>query len=785
MLKNYFRIAWRNLLKHKVFSFINLGGLVIGITSVMLIGIYIQSELSYDGFQANRNTIYRVGVRTIQDGNLAGDSPEFTAPFSMEAKNRFPEIKDYCRISDNHQAWLSYEDKNMKSAGITYADPSFFGIFSCKLLSGSTSALRNPFSIVLSENLAKRIFGNTDAVGKMISLDGKTNYLVTGIAENAPANSTIQFDAVIPMSTLYQDAANKMDWNGGWRYQHYLQLQPGAKATDLEKKFTSFMWANYNEKFAGTARIDAYLQPFSKIHLYYSSDSENTRTNLYIFGIVALLILVIACINYVNLSIARASARFKEIGVRKVLGAAWIQLVKQFMGETLLVTLVAVTISGILTVGLFPLYKEISGKTLLINADEIIFIGILMLSLIVLVSVTAGAYLSFYLASMRPLNLLRMQLPKSGKQTFGRALMVFQFIIAISLISSVLIVQMQLSYIKNKPIGFDKEKLIILPLTGDVVQDKAPALKQQVASIAGVSNISAMSEIPYDNITQNGFLPEGNKNYLMVHQLDADADFLKTMNIELLEGDFFSDASAANNDGYVINQALADEIGWKDPLHKTISRDNVHKVIGVVKNFHFASMHDKIGPLIITNKPWRNKYDYLAIKYNTANPSLLIDQLRVIWKQNVSGAPFDYWFLDDAYNQLYKSEEKFKALFFYFSMVSILLSMAGVFGLVLLNIRQRTKEIGIRKILGAGVYDIIALTVKNFALLIIAASVIAVPVAWYYANKWLENFAYRIDLHWWMFALSGLMVICFSFIIMSIQTGKAAMTNPVRSLRNE
>lgn len=673
----------------------------------------------------------------------------------------------------------------MKSTGITYADPSFFGFFSFRLLSGNRTALQNSNSVVLSENLANKVFGNTDAVGKMVSINGKANYLVTGIAENAPSNSTIQYDAVIPLSALYQDAANYMDWNGGWQYQHYLKLQSGAIVHDLEKKFKNFMWENFNEKFAGTGREDAYLQPLSKIHLYYSADSENTRTNLYVFGIIAFLILAIACINYINLSIAGSSARFKEIGVRKVLGALRMQLIKQFMGETFLVTLFAVMLSGILTIALFPLYMDISGKTIVINPDEIVFIGLLMIVLIILISITSGAYLSFYLSSLRPIGLLKMQLPKSGKQRLGRALVVVQFIITTSLISAVVIVQMQLRYIKSKPLGFDKEHLIILPLNGETVQDKTSAIKQQVAGLAGGSMVSAMSEVPYNDITENGFLPEGSRNHITVHQLDADADFLETMNIQLIAGHYFSGENASGNDGYIINQALADKIGWKDPLNKTISRNGAHRIIGVVKNFHFASMHDKIGPLIITNKPWHNRYSFLAIKYHAANPSLLINQLQMMWKQTAAGAPFDYWFLDDAFNQLYKSEEKFKALFFCFSMLSISLSLAGVFGLVLLNIRQKTKEIGIRKVLGASVTDIIKLTAKNFAGLILVASVIAVPAAWYYTNAWLQNFAYRIALHWWIFALSGIIVLLFAFIMMSIQTGKAAMANPVKSLKSE
>ena len=365
MFKNYVVTAWRNMRKHKVFSYINLGGLTIGITAVLLIGIYIQSELSYDHFQGNLNTLYRVGFRTWQQGVLTGESPEFTAPFGVEAKKDFPEIRSFCRISENHEGWLSYAGKQLKTSGISYADSSFFQLFSFPLLSGTPAgALTNPRSIVLTQNLARKFFGGRDAVGKSLVLDGKTNYLVTGVVQNPPLNSTLQFDALLSFSTLYQDANNHMDWNGGWQYQHYLLLQNNASPASLQGKFDDFMKRNFNEKYAGTARVDASLQPFSKIHLYYNYDSANTRTNLYVFGIIALLILTVSGINYVNLSIAQASGRFKEIGVRKVLGAERMQLTRQFMGETCLVTLCALLLAVLLTILLTPSLRELVRQTI-------------------------------------------------------------------------------------------------------------------------------------------------------------------------------------------------------------------------------------------------------------------------------------------------------------------------------------------------------------------------------------------------------------------------------------
>ncbi|OIR00652.1 macrolide export ATP-binding/permease protein MacB [mine drainage metagenome] len=788
MFRNYLIIAWRNIIKHKTFSFINIGGLAVGIAAVILIGLYIQSEISYDDFQVNRSNIYRAGFSTSLQDNPKDESPEFTAPFSVDAQKQFPEIQSYCRISESHEAWFLSGDKSIKTNDVKFADGSFFQIFSFKLSSGNPlTALQNPYSVVLSEKLADKIFGNDEAVGKTILLDGKTNYLVTGVSENTPPNSTIQYDAVASIATLYNDPNYFMGWNGGWQYQHYFQLRNNAVAPNLEKKFKNFLWTNFNEKYSASEseRWYAHLQPLSKIHMYYSADAANTRTNIYVFSIVALLILIISCINYINLSVAHASSRFKEVGVRKVLGALKMQLVKQFMGETFLVTFLALLFAIVITIILFPVYQNVSGKSFILHTNEIVFASGFILLLMILISVAAGWYLSFYLSSLNAINIFKMQLPKYGKQRLGNVLIVFQFIITTALVSAVFIVQMQMQYIKNKPLGFDKEHIIVLSLTGDDVQKKAVLLKQQISILTGISGVSAMSEVPYDNITQNGFLPEGRKDYLTIHQLDADEDLLKTMNIHLLAGNYFSDQHQTDADGYIINQSLADKLGWKNPLNKTINRNGVHKVIGVVQNFHFASMHDQIGPLIITNKPWLNQFKFLVVKYNTENPSLLIGKLQGIWKQNVAAAPFDYWFLDAAFNTLYKAEEKYKLLFFCFSILSIVLSLAGVFGLVLLTLQYKTKEIGIRKVLGAGVADIMQLTAKKFFLLIVFASLVAVPVAWYYVNTWLQNFAYRIELKWWMFFVSGIIVLLFALIIISIQSIKAAIANPVKSLRTE
>jgi len=787
MIRNYLITAWRNIWKYKAVSFINIGGLAIGIAAVILIAVYIQSEASYDHFHKNLNSIYRVGFSSGISDDPAIVSSQFTAPFSEDAQKQFPEIQNHCRVSGSHEAWVLSGEKSIKTSDLKYTDGSFFKMFSFTMSSGNPqTALQNPYSLVLSKSLAAKLFGRTEAVGKTVLIDGRTNYLVTGVTDDAPGNSTIKYEALASISTLYHDSTYYMDWNGGWQYSHYLQLSKDASASGLEKKFKDFLWTNFNQKFSTPSQsLVAHLQPMSKIHLYYDDSASNTRTNIYVFSIIALLILIISCINYINLSVARASSRFKEVGVRKVLGALRMQLIKQFMGETFLISLISLLLAVFIALALFPVYQDISGSAMHIEVKELVFIGSLVLALMLIISLSAGGYLSIYLSSLNTVNTFRMKLPKSGKQILGNVLIVLQFVISTALITTVLIVQFQMQFIKNKPLGFDKDHIVVVSLTGSSAQLKAVTLKQQIADLSYVSGVSAMSEVPHDNITQNGFLPEGRKDFLTFHQLDADENLLKTLNIQLLAGSYFSDQHKADADEYIINQALADKLGWKEPLGKTINRDGAHKVIGVVQNFHFASMHEQISPLIITNKPWLNQYSYLVIKYKADNPTLLVSRLQEIWKQNIDSAPFDYWFLDNAFDTLYKSEQRFQLLFFCFSVFSIVLSLAGVFGLVLLNIQYKTKEIGIRKVLGASVADIIRLSARKFLLLIVLASAIAFPAAWYYSGTWLQDFAYRITMQWWMFALSGIVVLFLAFLVISLQTLNAAKAKPVDSLRTE
>ncbi len=787
MIRNYFKIAWRNLLQNKILSIINLLGLSIGIAAVLLIGIYINNEYGYDDFHNNGSNLYRVGFKSWQNGKLIQSGEQFISEFGPDAKNELPEIESFLRISSEREAYVSSGDKTFKLEHIQHADSVFFQVFSYKLLKGNPKTVLNePFSVVLTEKIAKKLFGNQISIGKTIKLNDEGEYLITGIAQDPPANSHIQYNALLSFSTLYNESGNYMGWNGGNQYITYLLLKKGVNPQVLQNKFTDFMWKHINKGYSEIGlKIDASLQPIKDIHLYYNSNSNSLRMNIYIFSIIGLLILIISSINYINLTTAQSIKRLKEIGVRKILGARKGQIANQFLGETFLASGIACITALLMVIIFLPVYGQLIGENLSLNGTDILQALTLLFVIIAIVSIVAGSYLAFYLSSFNISETFKGTIPKSSSFNFKKGLIVVQFVITIGLMASTLFISLQLQYAKTKNQGFNKEQILALPLIGLNAQKSYSILKQKLLELPEIQSVSGVSEVPFNGITRNGFMPEGNTKVMFIHQLDADESFFKTFDIKLVSGSFFSNERKNLKDGYVINETLAKVLGWKNPIGKTIKRDGSHKVIGVVKDFHFASLHDKIEPLIITNQPWGDNYSLLAVKYHAGQTLNLTDKTQQLWTSLLVGNPFDFWFLDDAFNTVYKSEKKFQQIFFYFSGLSILLSLAGIFGLVLMMLKQRTKELGIRKVLGARVTDITKIIIADFIWLIVIASIISTPITWYFMNSWLQNFAYHIEIKWWVFIVTTFVILLTVLLTIGIQTIKAALANPVNSLRTE
>jgi putative ABC transport system permease protein len=788
MYKNYLITALRNFQRNRTLLLINLGDLSIGIAAVLLIGMNIYTATHYDNFHKNKSSLYRTGFRQWQNGKIVEDIAQFSPPFGQDAQNEFPEIKSFTRISSKRIAYISYNDKTIKVNNIHHADSNFFHLFSYKLLKGDpATVLSEPYSIVLTVETAKKLFGmKEEGLGKVVRLDNQTDYTVTGIAQEPPSNSHLAYNALLSFITLYKEPGNFMDWDGGNQYSTYFQLMDGANSQSLEKKFPSFMWKHINEQYSKVgARVDAYLQPIQNIHLRFSDNSGSLRTNIYVLSAIALLILLISCVNYINLITTQAFSRFKEVGVRKVLGAVRSQLIKQFLIESVLMTLIAFIIACVLVILASPVYQQLLGEKLPSVSLSVTPALLLLFIIIMIVGVIAGSYIAFYLSSFKVIKIFKALLPRSGQSIFRKGLIITQFVISIGLMSCTLVAALQLKYSKNINPGYDRDHILILPLIGNKTKENYTLVQQQLSQITEVQQVSALSEIPYDGIASNGFIPEDNTKAIMIHQLDADENFLKTFNMKLVTGNYFSKDYPTSKEGFIINETLAKTLEWQNPLGKTISRNGAHEVIGIIKDFHFASLHDKIEPLIITNKPWGNHYSYLAIKYQTDNISAFLSHIKQIWRNSFSDAPFDYWFLDEAFNNIYKSEERFQKIFLYFSVLSILLTLAGAFGLTALTLKQRTQQLGIMKIMGARIADILIISVKDFVWLIVTAALIATPLAWYYIHEWLQDFAYHISIRWWMFAICGVIILLISVFTISFVAIKAAIGNPVDSLRTE
>ena len=788
MFKNYLLMALRNLKKHRTYTLINIFGLAIGLSAFILILLYLQFEISYDRFHENTDSIYRVCIRKLQEGRLEGESHIFTPPIGPDMKNEFPEVEDFVRLSTLRTAYLNVENEAFRVDRICYASPSIFEVFSFELKSGkSPSTLVDPFSIVLTELTAARIFGSRDPVGKTVQIGPEDLYKVTGIVENPPSNSSIQFNALISFSTLYARPIMHMDWNGGNQIITYVKLGKNATASAVEKKFPDFLWRNINERIAPYGwKNEAYLQPLKKIHFYHDEGSRTALVNFYTFSAVAVFILLIACINFVNLTTARAARRAREVGIRKVIGAYRKNLIRQFLGESVVMTALAFGAGIGFAFILTPVYNQLLNRALnpirLINLASVLEFFFLIL----LVGIVSGVYPAFHLSSFQPVKTLKgVSDSAKGKKTFRSTLVVIQFMISVTLVICTLLVRNQIRFIKKAELGYDKENMVIIPLADQDLRTKTEEMRSELLSLPGIVQAAASSDVPHRGFTSNGYIPEGYSHSIMIHALDADEHFLETYGIELVKGRNFSREFATDRSAYLINESLARQLGWSDPLGKTIRRNGDRKVIGVVKDFQYATLHYAVEPLLITNTPWRNEFDYMSVKINTGNIPGVLDSIEKVYKKFSPLISFEYFFLDEAFDRLYRSEERFEKIFQYFSLLAIFIALLGLFSLSAYSAQQRSKEIGIRKVLGATVPQIFFLFSRETIFLIIAANALAFPVAFFVIQKWLGNFAYRNSISVWAFVLAFVGTMAAAFATIGYQSVKASLKKPADELRSE
>jgi len=788
MFTNYFKIAYRTLLRYKAYTATNIFGLAVGIAATILILSYIEFEMSYDDFQKNAGSVYRVSVVWKKEGNVESESATFVPPLGPAMLKDMPEVQNYVRLRNPVVAYLSSGEQSFRVDGIVYTDSTFFDIFSFPLAAGNPQeALRDPYSLVLTPELALTLFGSENPMGKIVKVDGGESFHVTGVVREPPANSQIRFKALASFSTLEHQPNMYLGWRGGNQYITYVQLRPNTRPEDVDRKFPPFMWGYINQEMASIGvSFDPYLQPLRDVHLSYDENSAAIRANIYTFALIALFILVIACVNFVNLTTARSAKRAKEVGVRKVLGANRSTLIKQFLTESLLLTLLASVVALFLVELVFPLYKTLLAED--IGAWSVFHVGTILnvLAIIVVVGLIAGSYPAFYLSSLRAAQTLKSGAVASGSRGRLRSVLItLQFAVSIALIVCTVIVASQLDYLKDQKLGFNKENIVVLPLIGDAAKSKSDLLKEEIVHLSGVLGASASSEVPISGFSSNGYFPEGHNSPMIIHVVDIDDDFLKTFGIEIAEGRGFSADLASDKSAYLINQTLARTLGWQNPIGKTFRRNGEHIVIGVVKDFNFSTLHSPIEPLIITCRPEVGQFDDLSVKIGGANVASTMKAIESIWQRIVPSTPFSYWFLDEAFDHLYRAEERFETLFLAFSGLAIWIAMMGLLSLASFATEERTKEIGVRKVFGASVASITGLLSRDFLRWVVLANILAWPAAYYFMTIWLRDFAYRIDLTVWPFLIGGFVALLLGWLSVSYQTVKAAVANPIEALRYE
>jgi putative ABC transport system permease protein len=805
MLKNYFKIAFRNLWKNKAAAFINIFGLSIGLCSCLLIGIYIREELNYDNFEANGDHIVRVIMGYKFDGGSEEKKGNFTSVrVAPVFKQNFPEIESAVRMEE-YKRVVQYQDKLINEKRFMYADPSFFNIFSFKLSEGDANkALAAPKQVIVTQSTAKKYFGDADPVGKAISVGtDKQLYQVTGVMPDCPSNSQIKFDFLASWSSLNLAAWEKTYWDAN--YTTYFLLKDKSAINTLQAKIAPFM----KKEMAGSGTtVNFYLEPMKSIHLHSEYDGFEPSNNIryvYILEAVAVLILLIACFTYINLNTARSLERAKEVGVRKVIGAEKGQLFWQFIGESALLCLVAIVISIIAAVILLPAFNELTDKELPVSALLSFPVAVGAIAVTLLVSLLAGSYPALVLSNFQPVKVLKGSFKNTGSgQWLRKSLIVFQFAISVLLIVCTFIMQRQLHYIQSKNLGYNRDRVLVLPLdykTASILS----LMKQEFKANANVMSVSACASTPV-NIgggyeMRSAIMPESQQ--IAVTANPVDEDFVKTTGLQIIAGSDLTqqdikdvshelpdNATAADYDKntyhFILNESAAKELGWtpEQAIGQRMFLDSQRPgyVKAVVKDFNFESLHHTIKPLVLFPEAWGSN---LMVKLRGNDILETVTYLQSKWKALVPYKPFEYRFLDDDFNQLYNSDLRIGKVLNIFSAIAIALACLGLLGLSSYSAKPRIKEVGIRKVLGASIGNVAALLTVDFVKLVLLSIIIAAPIGWITMNKWLSDYAYRIQISWWMIALAGMLVIMISILTVSFQAVKAAISNPVKSLRSE
>jgi putative ABC transport system permease protein len=810
MFKNYLKVAVRNLWKNKVFSAINIIGLSAGLAVCLLIVLYVKDELSYDRYNDQAENIYRL------DADIYFNGTQFTsavapAPMAPTLKKDNPQIVQYVRLKNFGDILVKKDNQNIQNHGAVFADSTFFQVFSIPLISGNRlTALNEPNSIVIDETTARKYFNTTDVLGKSLHVDNSTNCKITGVFKDIPSQSIFHFHFIRPINDTWHD--DQGDWLSN-NYASFVLVRPGVGKAALQdrvnitinnylsKQLEQMLHTSANDlKKAGNHFIYPVM-PLTDIHLHsnksYEFEANGNVTYVYIFSVIAIFIMLIACVNFMNLSTARSANRAKEVGIRKVAGSLRSHLITQFLTESVLMTflslLLALGIAGLL----MPLFNQLAGKEMSVLTLFSSWLMPILIALIIVVGCISGSYPAFYLSSFQPVQVLKGSIAKGFRSSWLRSgLVIFQFFISITLIIGTIVIYDQLKYIRSREIGYNRDQVLVINNTW-VLDKQNKTFRQEMTKISGVENATIAGSLPTETgYNQNGWFKDPTldaKQVTIMTSFNADQNYIPTLGMHMAAGRNFSHDFPTDSTAIIINETAVKLLGFKNPLTAILYRPSDYStsgsykskgfhVIGVVKDFNFNTMHDKVGPLVIElGEDWGR----VAMHINTKNIPALISQVQNKWNSMAPGQPFSYTFLDEDFNKIYNAEQRTGKLFITFAVFAIFIACLGLFGLVTYAAEQRIKEIGIRKVLGASVGEIVSMISKDFVKLVLIAFVIAFPVAWWMMNSWLQSFAYRINISWWVFTLAGLLILTIALITVSFQAIKAAMANPVTSLRSE
>ncbi len=788
MFINYLKTSLRFIRRSPVFAVINVLGLAVGISCSLLILLYVNRELSFDRFHKHINDLYRLQMDVSHQGNTIKSAVTGLA-MAPDLAETFPEIRSYARLIDQ-EGMLEHDEQAFREVKGFFADSNFFRVFTFPLLEGNPDeVISRPNAAVITRSLAQKVFGDLDPVGQVFTWNHQIECTVTGVAEDPPEEGHLDFDLIMPVQDYIREFKPAIRWDGGYNCYTYLLLQAGASAEDLGNKLVPYLDEKINQAWQQFgARMDLSLFPVKKIRMFADYDYELGRTDTFartmIFAGIALLILLIAAFNYINLTTARSSQRSREVGIRKAVGATRKGLIQQFSMETLVMTLLAGILALVLVEVFQPAFNRLSGAEMSLYQLPPLKLIIGIPALLLVVGVLSSFYPATRLSAADPIRALRsMTESGTGKPVLRNILVILQYVISVVLIIGTSFVYLQLRYLERMDLGFNEKNLLVIPMVNREMEGKAGLLKEKLLALPQVTSAATGSAVPGNGLTMNGYLPEGYEKSILFRALNVDADYLSTLGIEVIRGRSLSGDRASDQYNMLVNESLARELGWADPIGKTIFRDTTFTVVGVIKDFHYSEVQQKINPMVLTCQQ-QHRNQYVVVRLVNSLPETL-HRVEKVFGEVYPGTAYFAQLMEDRLSNMLDIEKKFANTVLIATILAVFLASLGLFALSLHSAERRTREIGIRKALGAGSRIILWMFIREFSARILLANLLAYPLVWYAMHRWLENYDYHIRLEAWVFAAGTLLSLLLTLLTVGFQSLRSAVTNPAKVLKYE